>query len=711
LPPERVVLDHRHFIGAPSIIVFQEGGVFFALDTRTKAFVAQGPDAAAVIQKAVDRVEEGRMVFIKGGVYNLTAKITTTKTVFLVGEGTGTRLLPTGAFDAIDAAKIRARDLVWRDAAGVDHVATVEAVRVEAVRVVTSPGYVVWQEAGNYYVESGLTGAVELSSNDRDEAIKYAFDKAPDNSLVVFKLERTYVYRKPKYVSGGYDLSQLTFKIKKVNRFVLPYDYPELSIPITDQRFVFSDDALLLTNVAVTGSTSISVGGGVATIIGTGTANPNEGHYLYSIDTLPFYLCIVLEVDSWTATLGTNFANPMIVITKDASNNILWLYDTYARRFNSYRRVAGTVYDGEVRLAIDMSPPFKLMLLLQHRKAYCYYEKDGKIRYVGNIPDVGFDFNDPTVWRQFKVGFCGACSQNVSVSIRRFKVCHTLCNAVRDPAPVADKYGAPLMINGRAYFTATLATGADDFPSMQNALLSIDSDGNVRLERLLITRRVDKDNKLYSDTPSRLVYDPDAGRFAAVFSGWVSESPCKLLLGFSDIDLRSRGLSVIDAKVLDIAPNKASNAYDASLVYDLSAKRWRIAFANPYPNIYVYENATLDYAGWTQVSGVAFTGVTEGCNIAKVNGKWYILLGKNDEVPYMVATDYPTLANKFALSADTVVGGQASPPHPGLIPMPVGTKCKYVLVCMDRTNPRANLVIMEADQLNDGYEHPMLLLD
>ena len=581
-------------------------------------------------------------------------------------------------------------------------------IKLDRKYFIEEPHIIVFEDGGTWYAIDTRTKAILKSSTSKDDVVKYVFDNAYDNSIIAFRSPRPYRYFKPKYVSGGYDLSQLTFKIKKVNRFVLPYDDPELSIPITDQRFVFSDDVLLLTYLAQSGSTSISVGNGVATITGTGTGF-NEGHYLYSIDTLPFYLCMVLEVDSWTATLGTNYANPMIVITKDANNNILWLYDTYAKRFNSYRRVNGAVYDGEARLAIDISPPFKLMLLLQHRKAYCYYEKDGKIRYVGHIPDVGFDFNDPTVWRQFKIGFAGVCSQNVSVSIRRFKVCHTLCNAVRDPSPVVDKYGAPLIVNGRAYFTATLATGADDFPSMQNALFSIDSGGNVRLERLLITRRVDKDNKLYSDTPSRLVYDPDSDRFVAVFSGWVSESPCKLLLGFSDIDLRSRGLSVIDVKVLDIAPNKDKDAYDAALIYDLGAKRWRIVFANPWPNIYVYENATLDYTGWVGVSGAAFTGITEGCNISKVNGKWYILLGKSDEVPYMVATDYPTLANKFALNADKVAGGLPSPPHPGLIPMPVGNKCKYVLVCMDMTSPRANLVIMEAEQLNDGYEFPILL--
>jgi hypothetical protein len=75
----------------------------------------------------------------------------------------------------------------------------------------------------------------------------------------------------------------------------------------------------------------------------------------------------------------------------------------------------------------------------------------------------------------------------------------------------------------------------------------------------------------------------------------------------------------------------------------------------------------------------------------------------------MVATDYPTLLNKFALNADAVAGIADSPPHPTIIPFPIGTKTKYLLVTMDRTRPRANLVVMEADQVNDGYEYPLLV--
>jgi parallel beta-helix repeat protein len=55
-----VQLDHRHFVDEPNIVVFQENGVVYALDTRSKALIAQGQDASTVIQKALDSLTSGR---------------------------------------------------------------------------------------------------------------------------------------------------------------------------------------------------------------------------------------------------------------------------------------------------------------------------------------------------------------------------------------------------------------------------------------------------------------------------------------------------------------------------------------------------------------------------------------------------------------------------------------------------------------------------
>jgi hypothetical protein len=568
--------------------------------------------------------------------------------------------------------------------------------------------YIVFTDGVRYYAKSGKTGIVEFSSTDRYDVIKYVFDNAPDNSLIIFKLENTYSYFKPKFVSGGYDLSQITFKIKKIIRTVVPYDDPNLSITVTDQRFIYSDDRLLLTKITVSGSTTLSVGNGVATITGPATGIGEE-YYVYSIDTIPALLVIVAEVDSWNATLGTNYANPLVAVIKDANNRMVWLYDTFARRFNSYRVTAGTAFDGEVRLTIDMTPPFKLIMVVNYKSVFCFYEKDGKVVYVGRIADTGHGWNDLTVWRTFKIGFGAFTSDNLNVSFRRFKIAYAPLAGVRDGMVVTDKYGAPLIIDGRMYFITTVASQGEEIPTVSSALFSIDASGNLRFEKPIAVRRVDIDNKLYGDHASHIVYDPDTGKFIFITSSWVSQSPVRLLLGFTDMNLGERAPMIIDVGQIALAPNPAQDVYDPYLVFDLDVKKWRLTFTNSWPNIFVYENSNVDTTGWTEVSRATFTGVTEGSKIVKVNGKWYITLAKSDEPAFMAAVDYPTLANKFAINADVVAGTSSSPPHPTIIPIPVGTKTKYLLITTDRTSPRANQVIMEAEQTNDGYEYPLLI--
>jgi len=71
-------LDHRRFVGEPSIIVFKEGDIVYALNARTKAMIASGDDDSTVIQKALDSLTPGRTwkekVIMKGS-FNLSKRI------------------------------------------------------------------------------------------------------------------------------------------------------------------------------------------------------------------------------------------------------------------------------------------------------------------------------------------------------------------------------------------------------------------------------------------------------------------------------------------------------------------------------------------------------------------------------------------------------------------------------------------------------------
>jgi hypothetical protein len=99
-----VQLDRRHFVGEPSIIIFQENGVVYALNVKTRAIVAQGGVASTVIQKAIDALANGGRLFIKQGLYVLNATLKVKTGIVFEGEGFNTvfKVADNTPIDAID---------------------------------------------------------------------------------------------------------------------------------------------------------------------------------------------------------------------------------------------------------------------------------------------------------------------------------------------------------------------------------------------------------------------------------------------------------------------------------------------------------------------------------------------------------------------------------------------------------------------------------
>jgi parallel beta-helix repeat protein len=87
-----IQLDHRHFVGEPSIIIFKESDVVYALDARTKGIIASGSDASDVIQKAINYITSGK-ILIRHGTYEITKTIKINNSwIQIEGEVRGTCL-------------------------------------------------------------------------------------------------------------------------------------------------------------------------------------------------------------------------------------------------------------------------------------------------------------------------------------------------------------------------------------------------------------------------------------------------------------------------------------------------------------------------------------------------------------------------------------------------------------------------------------------
>jgi len=110
--PLTIRLDKRHFVDVPSIIVFREGEITYALDTRSKAIVFGDVDSALVIQKAVDYLRSGRVV-VREGEY--TIKRTVNIHSHIVVEGVNAKLVATGdypVFSVVGSDAERVTDVV-----------------------------------------------------------------------------------------------------------------------------------------------------------------------------------------------------------------------------------------------------------------------------------------------------------------------------------------------------------------------------------------------------------------------------------------------------------------------------------------------------------------------------------------------------------------------------------------------------------------------
>lgn len=102
---------------------------------------ATDTDALTLLNWLKNNAAENCLTLFVAGDYTVSAKFSTTKKLRFHGEGSGTRILPGGSFDALDPTNLSLLNIVWRDADGVDHDASFDPNLFEdALRKVTVGG-------------------------------------------------------------------------------------------------------------------------------------------------------------------------------------------------------------------------------------------------------------------------------------------------------------------------------------------------------------------------------------------------------------------------------------------------------------------------------------------------------------------------------------------------------------------------------------------
>jgi hypothetical protein len=519
----------------------------------------------------------------------------------------------------------------------------------------------------------------------------------------------------------GKTLAELTFKFSRLYRPHIDRDRIEL---IKDH---FDGDSVAQSNVyvdrvLVTGSApTYSVSNSVLTVT-NGTGASSEQYLLAYQPIVPCF-AVELKVTSWNATLGTDYANAMIALVKDASNRFLYMYDTYAQQFKLYRMVAGSGAEPWSSSLSGLTPPFRLILLFVGRRFFFLYEKDGIIKYLGGYTENTVDFLDPTVLSTYKIGFGQLLSNNKNISYDFFTIFLTAGFGLRDMVLATYRDGVtPIIRDGKMFIT--FGAAGDSIATTYGVLYALDLS-TLTLEFKGITFfRNPTTGKIYNDHVTHITYDEVAKEYKIATSGWGRQgwgaaTYSRVLIGTTTKDVLSEPISVVDVNEASLTKYTTANAYDPWLRYDDSAGKWRIFYCYGFGNIAIDENSSFSTTGWTNVSYSSYSGA-EGCKMAKVKGTLYCLATSNETgvTSRMVYMDYPTLANRAAITVDKVPHTYAvteTPPHPMLIPIPIKGKTKYIIVTFDasRGYPATamswgNLWIYEATDLNDGYEYPVI---
>jgi len=71
----KVVLDQRHFVDEPSILIYKKDDKSYALDAYSKKIVSSSTDDSTVFQDAIDAVGTGELVAVRSGKYHFNAVV------------------------------------------------------------------------------------------------------------------------------------------------------------------------------------------------------------------------------------------------------------------------------------------------------------------------------------------------------------------------------------------------------------------------------------------------------------------------------------------------------------------------------------------------------------------------------------------------------------------------------------------------------------
>ena len=261
-----------------------------------------------------------------------------------------------------------------------------------------------------------------------------------------------------------------------------------------------------------------------------------------------------------------------------------------------------------------------------------------------------------------------------------------------DIRAITDEEGAPLLDDGRLWFTITVRGRALPHP-LQGVFSLNPSVFDLRFEGIIVFDM--DDGLLRNDLASHLFRDTKSGAWRGWTTGFSALGEAgkpqeKAILAITSVRDPRRGFSIMKARPIGLVGAHE----DPHGIYDKEAGKWRLLLCEHGKKYRaaIYESDRWD-GGFTRLAGPVDMDST-GTMIQKFGNKRFALFGSADRKLYV--RSYPGLEPAGELKVDLPPWDESHGTRiwPNVIPLPEGYPAPYIALMMDRVNfpgmPKAN---------------------
>jgi len=253
-----------------------------------------------------------------------------------------------------------------------------------------------------------------------------------------------------------------------------------------------------------------------------------------------------------------------------------------------------------------------------------------------------------------------------------------------DIRPITDEEGAPLLDDGRLWFTMTVRGRALPHP-LQGVFSLNPSVFDLRFEGVIVFDM--DDGLLRNNLASHLFRDSKSGEWRGWTTGFsalggAGRTEEKAILAISSVRDPRKGFSIMKAHPIGLAGAHE----DPHGVYDKEAGKWRLLLCE-HGRKYragIWESDHWD-RGFTRLAGPVEMDST-GTMLQKFGSKRFALFGSADRKIYI--RTYPNLEPAGELKVDLPPWNDQNGTRiwPNVIPLPDGYPAPYIALMMDRVN-------------------------